>query len=159
MLELLDFWKCLPKSNQPGRGKQGENKSYETFLSHNDDPLIPAKLHLFIEIACNLNEFLARFQASVPVVPYLVDSLENRIHNFAEKLTLSDVLKNANSTYKLSQIDFTDQNIQKRIYKASFAIDHDLRMLKKEGKVTDSKINALKVEAKKFVSTLCNHII
>ena len=32
-------------------------------------------------------------------------------------------------------------------------------MLKKEGKITDNKINALKVEAKKFVSTLCNHII
>ena len=57
-------------------------------------------------------------------------------------------MKKANNTYKLNQIDFTDQNIQKRLYEVSFAI-----------KVTDSKANAFKVEAKKFVSTLCNHII
>ena len=31
-------------------------------------------------------------------------------------------------------------------------------MLKKEGEFIDSKINAFKVETKKFVSTLCNHI-
>ena len=93
------------------------------------------------------------------MVPFLVDSLENFIRNFAEKLILSDVLKKAKNTYKLSRIDFTDQNIKKRLYEASFATDHDLRMLKKQGKVTDSKINAFKVETKKFLFTLCNHII
>ena len=135
--------------------KKGENKSYETFLS----PVITTKLRFFEEIAFNLKDVLARFQTSAPIVPSLVDSLENAVRNFAEKLIPSDVLKKANNTYKLSQMDFTDQNIQKRLYEVSFAIDHDLLMLKKESKVTDSKINALKVEAKKFVSTLCNHII
>ena len=110
--------------------------------------LIPAKLRFFEAIAFNLNEFLARFQTSAPMVSFLVDSSENIIRNFAEKLILSDVLKKANNTYKLNQIDFTDQNIQKRLYEVSFAI-----------KVTDSKVNAFTVEAKKFVSTLCNQII
>ena len=87
MLELLDFWKGLPKWKQPGRGKQGENKIYETLLSHRDDPLIPVKLRLFEEIAGNLNEFLARSQTNVPMVPFLVDSLENLTHNFAEELS------------------------------------------------------------------------
>ena len=150
MLKLLYFW-GHPKSKQPGRQKQRKNKSYETLLSHKDDPLIPVKLHLFEEIAFNLNKFLARFQTSAPMVPFLVDSLENLTHNFAKKLILSDVLKKANNPYKLSQIDFTDQNIQKRLYEVSFAIDHYLCMLKKEGKVTDSIINAFKVEAKKFL--------
>ena len=113
MLELLDFWKGLPSSKQPGQGKQGENKSYKTLLSHKDDQLIPVKLCFFEEIAFNLNKFLARFQTSVPMVPFLVDSLENLIRNFTENLILSDVLKKANNTCKLSQIDFTDQNIQK----------------------------------------------
>ena len=85
------------------------------------------------------------------MVPFLVDSLENLTHNFAKKLILSDVLKKASNPYKLSQIDFTDQNIQKRLYEVSFAIDHYLCMLKKEGKVTDSIISAFKVEAKKFL--------
>ena len=42
------------------------------------------------------------------MVLFLVDSLENLIRNFAEKLILSDVLKKANNTYKLNQIYFTD---------------------------------------------------
>ena len=55
-------------------------------------------LRFFEEIAFNLNEFLARFQTSASMVPFLVDSLENLIGNFAEKLILSDVLKKANNT-------------------------------------------------------------
>ena len=128
-------WKSLPELKQPGRGKQGQNKSYETLLSHKDDSLIPVKLHFFEEITFNLHVFLPRFQTSAPMVLFLVDSLENLIRNFAEKLILSDVLKKANNTYKLSQIDFTDQNIQKWLDEVNFTIDHDLRMLKKEGKV------------------------
>ena len=54
ILELLDLW-FLPKSKQPERGKQGENKSYETHLSHKNDPIIPVKLRFFEEIAFNLN--------------------------------------------------------------------------------------------------------
>ena len=105
MLELLGFWKGLPKSKHHGREKQGENKSYETFLSHKDDSQIPVKLCFFEEIVFNLNEFLARSQTSAPMVPFLVDSLVNLIRNFAEKLILSDILKKANNTNKLSQID------------------------------------------------------
>ena len=66
-------------------------------------------------------------------------------------------MKKANDTCKVTEMGFTDQNIQKRLYKVSFAIDHDLCMFKNEGKVTDSKINAFKVGANKFLSTLCNH--
>ena len=43
------------------------------------------------------------------MAPFLVDSLENLSWNFAEKVILSDVLKKANNTYKLSQIEFTAQ--------------------------------------------------
>ena len=123
MLELLEFWKYLLKSKQPVSEKQGENKSYETLLSHKDDPLSPVKRRFFEESAFNLIEFFARFQTRAPMVPFLVDSLENLIRNFAVKLILSDILKKANNTYKLSQIDFTDQDIQKRLYEISFAID------------------------------------
>ena len=45
------------------------------------------------------------------MAPFLVNSLENLIWNFAKKVILSDVLKKANNTYKLSQIEFTDQYI------------------------------------------------
>lgn len=76
-----------------------------------DDPPIPVKLRFLEEIAFNPNEFLARSQTSAPIVPFLVNYLENVIQNFIENLIPSDVLKKANNTYKLSQIEFTDQYI------------------------------------------------
>ena len=108
MSELLDFCKGLPESKQSGWGTQGANKSYETLLSHMDDPSIPVKLRFLEEIAFNPNEFSARSQTSAPIVPFLVNYLENVIQNFTENLILSDVLKKANNTYKLSQIYITD---------------------------------------------------
>ena len=41
----------------------------------------------------------------------------------------------------------------------SFAIKHELRALKRDGKISDSLIYTFKIEAKKFLSTLCNHIL
>ena len=58
MIEVLDFWKGLPKSKQPGRGRPGENKSYEFLLSQMNDPLVPVKLHFFEETAKNSTIFL-----------------------------------------------------------------------------------------------------
>ena len=46
-----------------------------------------------------------------------------------------------------------------RTYEVGFSIDHDLRQLKRERKVTDNHVNIFKKEAKQFVSTLCNHIL
>ena len=46
-----------------------------------------------------------------------------------------------------------------RTYEIGFSIDHDLRQLKREGKITDGHVNTFKKEAKQFVSTLYNHIL
>ena len=120
ILELLDFWKGLSKSKQPWRGKQGENQSYETLLSHKDHPLIPVNLRFVEEIAFNLNEFLVRFQTSAPMVPLLVDSLENLIRNFAEKLILSDVLQKAINIYKLKSNRFYRPKYPKTTMRSKF---------------------------------------
>ena len=49
--------------------------------------------------------------------------------------------------------------MQMRTYEVGFSIDHDLRQLKREGKVTDSHENTFEKEAKQCVFTLCNHIL
>ena len=51
-----------------------------------------------------------------------------------------------------------DENIQKITFEVIFSIGHNLRLLKKEGKITDSKMNTFETEAKGCMSTLCNHI-
>ena len=40
----------------------------------------------------------------------------------------------------------------------SFAIKHELRALKRDGKISDTLIYTFKMEAKKILSTSCNHI-
>ena len=93
------------------------------------------------------------------MVPFLVDSLESLVRSFAERFILPDVLKQANTTLKLSQLDLTDPNIQMRTYAVGFSTDRDLRKLKREGKITDSHVNTFKKDAKQFVSTLCTNIL
>ena len=158
-IEVLDFWKGLPKSKRPGRGRPGENKSYEFLLSRMIDSLVPVKLRFFEETAKKLNSFLFTFPTGSPIVPFTVDSLENLVCSFVERFILPDVLKKATTTHKLSQLDMTNPNRQIRTYEVGFSIDRDLCQLKREGKITDSHVNTFKKEAKQYVSTLCNYIL
>ena len=112
MIQVFDFWKELPKSKQPGRGRPKENKSYEFLLFQMSDPLGPVKLRFFEETIKKLSNFLVFFQKSSPMVLFIVDSLENPVCTFVERFILPDVLKKANTTHKLSQLDTTDPNLQ-----------------------------------------------
>ena len=155
MLEVVDFWKSLPKSKQPGQGKAGANKSYDTLLLKRNDPLVPVKLGFFEETAKIINVFLVQFQTQSPMVPFLVDCLENIVRGFCDRF----IMKKANTTYKLTKLDVMDKNIHMRDYHFSFSINHELRELKEKGKINDSKLHTFKIEAKDFISTLCNHLL
>ena len=74
-------------------------------------------------------------------------------------LILTDVLEKVPSTVKLLKLNATDKSIHKRDFEFNFAIKHELRALKRDGKISDSLIYTFKMEAKKFLSTLCNHIL
>ena len=94
------------------------------------------------------------------MVPFLVESLESMIQKFCcSMFILIDVLEKAQSTIKLLKLNVTDKNIHKRDFKFSFGIKHELRALKRDQKISDSLIYTFKMEAKKFLSTLCNHIL
>ena len=43
-VEIIEFWGGLPKSKQPGKGKEGQNKSYDRLIEHQKDALAPLKL-------------------------------------------------------------------------------------------------------------------
>ena len=104
-----------------------------------------------------LQRDLGTFQTSVLMVLFLVACLQSLFRGFAERFILPDVLKKVSPTYKLSQLDKMDESIQKRTYEVSFSIVHDLCVLKNEGKMTDFKTNTFKNEARRVISTLCNH--
>ena len=62
-VEIIEFWRGLPKSKQHGKGKEGQNKSYDTSIEHQKDVLVPLKLQFFEKVAKQLNSFLIKFQA------------------------------------------------------------------------------------------------
>ena len=72
MIEVLDFWKRLPKSKQPGRGRPEDNKSYQLLLSQMNDPLVSTKLGYFEKTAKKLNNVLVNFQTNFPMMPLKV---------------------------------------------------------------------------------------
>ena len=51
IVEIIDFWKGLPKSKKPGKEKIGANTSYDHLCSIQGDPLVPLKLQFFEDIA------------------------------------------------------------------------------------------------------------
>ena len=73
----MTFGNQLPNLKQPGRGKVGENKSYDILLMKQNDTLLPVKLCFLKETAKTLN----LFQTQLLMVPFLVDCLENKESN------------------------------------------------------------------------------
>ena len=76
-----------------------------------NNPPAPVKLCFLEETAKKFSSFLVTFQASFPMVPFIVDSLENLVRSFVERLILPDVLKKANTTHKLTQLDMINSSI------------------------------------------------
>ena len=105
-LQIIDFWKTLPKSKQPGQGKPGTNKIYDTLLKIASDLLLLVKLELFKEVVDHLNFFIVTFQTHAPMVPLLVVKLEEIVRFYYSKVILPVTMKKANSTLKLIKFEF-----------------------------------------------------
>ena len=140
--EVTKFWMGLPKAKQP----REDNKSYQRLKAAKTDPLIPVKLKFFADVADELNKFLIPFQTDKPMVPFLAQSL---------KLTA------ATTCLKLSKIDFKDQSFHKRPSDVSLPIPVriELANLKKQGKISDTKILQFKSSVICFLSTICAHLV
>ena len=108
MIEVIRFWKDIPKSKQPGRGR-GENKSFDRLCSSIDDPLAAVKLQFFEEIAKLLNSFLASFQVDKPMAPFLADRLEKITKILCRKFIKREVRDGAVTTLKFSKLKIADK--------------------------------------------------
>ena len=84
VVEIIDYWKGLPKGKQPGGGE----------VCNKITLLVPVKLHLFEEVPKQLNSFLVCFQTDAPRVSFL----ENIIRKLCAKCILTDVFRKAKST-------------------------------------------------------------
>ena len=145
IIEVLRFWKVLPKSKQPGKGKIGQNTSFDCLAKAVDDPTIPLKLRFFEEIAMSLNDFLVTFQTDNPMVPFLTESLDNVLRTLCGCFLRKYVLEETRSVYKLLKVDFIDKTNQMSLDSVDlgFAIKHDVKVLKKSGKLNENQLRNL----------------
>ncbi|XP_047143255.1 uncharacterized protein LOC124817348 [Hydra vulgaris] len=158
---VVDYWKSLPKSKQPGCGKSGQNTSFEHLSSRTNEFLVPLKLKFFEEISGSLNTFLVSFQTDKPMTPFLVVTLEELLHNFYAKFIQLDVLLNAKTTTSLLKIDlFNFANwLSTSQIDVGFSLKFYLQQLKSKGKITDVQIDKFKKEICDFLVSMCTHII
>ena len=135
----MNFWQGLPKSRQPGQGKQGANFSYENLRLAIKDPLIPLKLQFLEGIASELNSFLITFQSDKPMIPFLVETLEELLRLLCVKFIGKDTLDAACTTYALLKVDVTDTSNHKNAsdIDLGFALKHGIKILRSSKKYSE----------------------
>ena len=106
------------------------------------DPLIPLKLQFFEGIASELNSFLITFQSDKPMIPFLVEKLEELLRLLCVKFIRKDTLDAACTTYALLKVDVTDTSNQKIVsdVDVGFTIKHDIKILPSSKKGTDTNL-------------------
>ena len=161
IVEVVKFWKLLPKSKQPGQGKIGNNTSYDHLSKSVEDPFIPIKMMFFEQFARRLNDFLVTFQTDKPMAPFLVEALDDIVRSLMEMFILKSVLDKATNPLSLSKIDVHDTTKHKPVslVDLGFAVNHEIKLLKSSKKITDSQLIKFKKEAVEFLAKVCSHII
>ena len=131
IVEIIDFWKGLPKRKKSGKGKIGANTSYDHLCSIQKDPLVPLKLQFFEDIAKTLDSFLVLYQTNKPMVPFLAESLETLLRSLCAKFIRKDVLESAKTASLLIKLDVADKANQKDINSVDlgFGIKYELKRL------------------------------
>ena len=98
------------KATEDGRVNRPKNKSYEVVKECLKDPCFVAKLHFFKCIAEQLQPFLAKYQTSKPMLPFLSDDLCMIIRSLMRRFIKRDILQDA-SDEQLVKIKVADQKI------------------------------------------------
>ena len=73
------------------------------------------------------------------MTPFLVETLEELLHDFYLKFIRPDILANAKTTTSLLKIDVSNHANQLSTIKidVGFSLKYDLQQLKSKGKITD----------------------
>ena len=93
----------------------------------------------------SLNDFLVTFQTGNPMVPFLTESLDNVLRTLCGCFLRKYVLEETRSVYKLLKVDFIDKTNQMSLDSVDlgFAIKHDVKVLKKSGKLNENQLRNL----------------
>lgn len=76
------------------------------------DPFLLAKLQFFNVMSLKFEPFLTKFQSPKPMLPFLNNELKILLKSLLSSFVKEDVLKEANSSFKLVKIDLKIENLK-----------------------------------------------
>ena len=93
------------------------------------------------------------------MVSVLVDTFEEISSECCSKFILDKVMERSTSTTKLIKLNVLDKNIQKVSVDLGFELKGEIKSFKKEGTIKETKLLDFYQNIKKFLSSLCNHLL
>lgn len=100
--ETAKFWESLAKSRQP------KNKPYHVILDHCKDPLVPARLRLFISFVSFFKKFFVLFQTDNPIIPFTKDKLEKTVKQLVQLVYKKSAMDEIETNVNIIQTPFVN---------------------------------------------------
>ena len=144
-----------PKSKQP------TSASYITIQNACKDPLVPAKLQVFVYISKVLKPFLVKYQTDEPMIMFLAGDLYDMCWKLMQKYVKKSVLETADTVYKIANLDVLDKKNHKAPaeIEIGFAVKATLANLVQNKAVSDRRIFEFHMDCTKFLSHVTSKIL
>ena len=136
-MEIIKFWKNLPKSKQP------KCKSFESVVAAVEDELTLAKLKFFSFVASLLKPYLEKYQTDSPMLPFLNGDIKKLITNLLALVVKPEVLESYKTSFELMKINLDDSKIyvKRKDAHLGFATEQELSQLASADSVSFDIIN------------------
>ena len=86
--------------------------SYETLVKQHSDKFVPLRMQFFRFLTKRLRPFLLQFQYDKPMVPFLLDSLEELLRSLMKVIVKEEVLEKASTALSVTMIDIAKSSNQ-----------------------------------------------
>ena len=155
----LQLWPAVQQyvqAVQEGRLPKPTNKSFETVQRCTMDVLFCTKLQIFISIANPVEEFLTVYQTDRPMVPFISQDLTQMCKSLMGRFLKQSVMDGLRTTTKLLRLTLSDTSLHcdTTTVDVGFSADKQLRELKRQKKIRDADLLAIRCDTKQFIIAL-----
>ena len=132
--------------------KRSTSASFTTVQKATKDPLLEAKLQVFVYIAKVLKPFLLKYQTDAPIIMFLGEGLQDTCQKPMQKFVKKSILDSADTAYKVAHLDVLDTKNHRSASDTDigFATKAILTNLAKRKAVRERGILEFKMECVKF---------
>ena len=143
------------------KSKQPTSASFSTIQKAIQDPLIVAKLQVFVHIAKVLKPLLVKYQTEQPMIMFLAEDLYDVCHKLMLKFLKTSVLESADTVYKIANLKVLESNNHKQPsdIDIGFATKAILSNLIKAKSVSERAALEFRMECLQFLSKLTDKIL